>query len=98
MSDPHVKRGAFVSALTGKHGWSNDQALSFFDEHASSREIDDAIDFSLKEARRLSNLFRGLKVVPMLFMLEDNLVYLVKDWVRAKEGTDESDDDSYMGD
>jgi hypothetical protein len=31
-------------------------------------------------------------------MLEDNLVYLVKDWVRAKEGTDESDDDSYMGD
>lgn len=98
MSDPHVKRGAFVSALTGKHGWSNDQALSFFDEHASSREIDDAIDFSIKESRRLSNLFRGLKVVPMLFMLEDNLVYLVKDWVREKEGKDESDEDSYLDD
>jgi carbonic anhydrase len=101
MSDPHVKRGAFVSALTGKHGWSDDQALSFFDEHASSREIDDAIDFSIKEARRLSNLFRGLKVVPMLFMLEDNLVYLVKDWVREKEGkdeADEADEDSYLSD
>ena len=101
MSDPHVKRGAFVSALTGKHGWSDDQALSFFDEHASSREIDDAIDFSIKESRRLSNLFRGLKVVPMLFMLEDNLVYLVKDWVREKEGKDEADDvdeDSYLSD
>lgn len=34
MSDPHVKRGAFVSVLTRKHGWRNDQALAFFDEHA----------------------------------------------------------------
>jgi anti-anti-sigma regulatory factor len=98
MSDPHVKRGAFISALTGKHGWSDDQAHSFFDEHASSREIDDAIDFAVKESRRLSNLFRGLKVVPMLFMLEDNLVYLVKDWVREKEGKDEADEDSYLRD
>jgi len=96
MSDPHVKRGAFVSALTMKHGWSDDQASSFFDQHASSREISDAIDFSIKEARRLNSLFRGLKVVPMLFMLEDNLIYLVKDWLREQEGQDAEDEDSYF--
>jgi len=92
MSDPHVKRGSFIASLTGNHGWSEDQAASFFDQHASSREIDDAIDFSIKEARRLSNLFCGLKVVPMLFMLEDNLIYLVKDWVREREGVNYNDD------
>jgi SulP family sulfate permease len=98
MSNPHVKRGAFVGSLTDKHGWSEDQAMAFFDQHASSREINDAIDFSVKEARRLSSLFRGLKVVPMLFMLEDNLIYLVKDWIRDQEGGEAVVDDPYFDD
>lgn len=81
MSDPRQKRESFVGALTKKHGWTNERALEFFDKHASSREISDAIDFSVKEARRLSRLFAGARIVPMMFMLEDNMLYLVKDWV-----------------
>ncbi|MBS2008551.1 MAG: SulP family inorganic anion transporter [Cyanobacteria bacterium SZAS TMP-1] len=85
MSNPQEKREAFVASLRDRHGWTHEQALSFFDQHAQSREIDDAIDFSIKEARRLSTLFRGLKVVPLLFMLEDNCLYLVKEWLAADE-------------
>jgi len=85
MSNPRERRDAFVNMLRDRHGWTHEQALSFFDQHAASREIDDAIDFSIKESRRLGALFRGLKVVPLLFMLEDNCLYLVKEWLSAED-------------
>lgn len=91
MSNPHDKREAFVTGLADKHGWAQSQAQEFFDQHAASREISDAIDFSLKEARRLERLFRGLKIVPMMFMLEDNMLYLVKDWLDEAEPDSEAD-------
>ena len=88
MSDPHTKREDFVGALTTHHGWTEQEAKRFFDKHASSREISDAIDFSVKEARRLTRLFNGARIVPMMFMLEDNMLYLVKDWVEEELGKD----------
>ncbi|MDQ5965538.1 MAG: sulfate permease, SulP family [Cyanobacteriota bacterium erpe_2018_sw_39hr_WHONDRS-SW48-000098_B_bin.30] len=89
MSNPNQQREAFINVMAGKRGWTDAEAKGFFDKHASSREISDAIDFSVKESRRLSRLFSGVKIVPMMFMLEDNMLYLVKDWVADEvEGKD----------
>ncbi|MBX9941361.1 MAG: SulP family inorganic anion transporter [Candidatus Obscuribacterales bacterium] len=88
MSDPHKKRDDFVKSLSTVHGWKVAEASRFFDKHASSREISDAIDFSLKESRRLSKLFKGATFVPMMFLIEDNMLYLVKDWVEDELGRD----------
>lgn len=87
MSDPFSKKTQFVKILSADHGWSENDASEFFDKHASSREIDDAINFALEESERLHNLFNKLTVVPLLYNVEDNRIYLIKDWVTIHAST-----------
>ncbi len=77
--------------LRNCYGGSKEQELSFFDQHPSNRAIDDAIDFFIKVAQPLGTLYRGLKLVMPLFMLENNCLYLVKDWLSGdRECQDEA--------
>ncbi len=91
MSNTADHRDAFVTVLSQKYNWNREQALDFFDNHARSHDIGNEIDFVLQEANRLSALFPGLMVVPILFRVEDDRLYLIYDWLIAN-----AKDDSIM--
>ncbi len=91
MSNTAQHRDAFVEVLGEKYGWNREQATEFFDNHARSHDIGNEIDFVLQEANRLAALFPGLIVVPILFRVEDDRLYLIYDWLVAH-----AKDDSIM--
>ena len=79
MSNPFEKRDVVLECLTKEHGWTNYKAEAFFDRVANEKEIDDPIDFVIDETTRLTNLFKKLVVVPMLYNVDNDRLYLVKD-------------------
>ena len=81
MANTAQQRDNIVDVLSERYGWDRPKALSFFDSHARSREIGNEIDFVLQEAKRLATLFPGLVIVPILFRLEDDRLYLIYDWL-----------------
>jgi carbonic anhydrase len=88
MSNTAHHRDAFVTVLCEKYNWKRPQAVEFFDNHARSHDIGNEIDFVLQEAQRLSSLFPGLTVVPILFRVEDDRLYLIYDWLIANAKDD----------
>ncbi len=79
MTDPFADRQGLVDSLSKEHGWNQAQAEKFFDRLADEKAIDNPIDFGLEEAQRLRNLFKGLTVVPMLYNVDNDRLYLLKD-------------------
>jgi sulfate permease, SulP family len=84
MSRPQNNRDNFIKCLTEEHGWNTDLATHFFEDHIRSHEIGNEIDFILEETNRLKRTFKGLTIVPMLYRLEDNKLYLIKDWLDSQ--------------
>lgn len=87
MSRPQNNRDNFIKCLTDEHGWNTDLATRFFEDHIRSHEIGNEINFILEETNRLKRTFKGLTIVPMLYRLEDNKLYLIKDWLVSQEAT-----------
>ncbi len=88
MANTAEHREQFVRVLSEKCGWGFEKAAHFFEEHALSREIGNEIDFVLEEANRLKALFPGLEIVPMLFRVEDDRLYLIYDWLQENAASD----------
>ncbi|MBX9685872.1 MAG: SulP family inorganic anion transporter [Candidatus Obscuribacterales bacterium] len=84
MSDPFNKKEIFVETLNKVHGWTKEKAESFFDLKADRLEIEDPVDFALEESKRLSTLFPQLNVVPLLYNVDNDRLFLIKDWLQEK--------------
>ncbi len=80
MSDPFAQQQNVLDALD-TCGWSADRSRTFFDEQATARGISDPVQFALTEAERLETMFSGLNVVPLLYCVDDDRLYLIKDWL-----------------
>jgi anti-anti-sigma regulatory factor len=85
MSNPFDRREQFIHTLVAEQGWPSDKAEAFFEEGASSGEINDAIEFGMQESERLMDFFPNLNVVPLLYNVDDDKIYLLKDWLIDKE-------------
>ncbi len=81
MANTSEHREQFIDVLTKGFSWESDRAVEFFDSHSLSREIGNELDFVVEEADRIEKLFPGLKVVPLLFRVEDSHLYLIYDWL-----------------
>ena len=81
MANTGPQRENFVAVLNSVAGWDKKKAQQFFDDHSRSREIGNEIDFVLREAERLEEMFAGVMVVPMLFRVDDDKLYLIYDWL-----------------
>lgn len=88
MSNTGDLRETFIDNLADNYKWSKSKATTFFDDHIRSKDIGNEVDFVLEEALRLSKVFPGLKVIPMLFRVEDNRLYLILDWLWANAADD----------
>ncbi|MEO7998569.1 MAG: carbonic anhydrase [Gemmatimonadaceae bacterium] len=68
----------FVTGLTEHAGWDVARAEKHFAESIPKFAMDDEIEFVMKEAERLRGLYPKISVVPLLYRVEDDLLYQLK--------------------
>jgi carbonic anhydrase len=71
------KEAAFVDGLRRNGGWDQQWAEEHFMHFAPMFEIGNEIDFVLSEAKRLRLRYPRIQVAPMMYRIEDNLLYLI---------------------
>jgi carbonic anhydrase len=73
------RRQEFVDGLVVQGGWEREWAEAHFMNFAPMFEIGDETDFVLSEARRLRQRYPRVLVAPLLYRVEDNRLYLVRE-------------------
>ena len=73
------KKPEFISGLVDRAGWSEEQAEEHFMNYAPMFEIGNEIDFTLSEAQRLRNRYPMIQIAPMIYKVEDNMLYMIKE-------------------
>jgi carbonic anhydrase len=72
------RKEPFVQGLVEKAGWDSQWAEEHFMHYAPMFEIGNEIDFVLSEAKRLRLRYPKTEVVPLVYQVEDNLLYLIR--------------------
>jgi carbonic anhydrase len=73
------RKEQFIDNLVVNAGWTQTQAEEHFTSLAPLFEIGNEIDFVLNEADRLRRRYPKILVAPMLYRVEDNLLYLLNE-------------------
>ena len=73
------KKEQFVNGLVDNAGWNKEFAIEHFNQFAPMFEIGNEIDFVLSETQRLRNRYPKITVAPMLYKVEDNLLYMIRE-------------------
>jgi carbonic anhydrase len=73
------KKSQFIEKLAENGGWSMEQAEEHFNNYAPIFEIDNEIDFIISETARLRLRYPKVKIAPMYYKVEDNLLYFIKE-------------------
>lgn len=74
-----ARKDAFIQGLVDTAGWEREFAEQHFTQFAPMFEIGNEIDFVLSEAQRLRLRYPKIQVAPLLYKVEDNLLYQVKE-------------------
>lgn len=74
-----ARRETFINGLVENAGWERDFAEQHFTQFAPMFEIGNEIDFVSSEAKRLRSRYPKVQVAPLLYMVEDNFLYQVKE-------------------
>ena len=69
----------FVSGMVEHAGWERARAEKHFADSVPKFAIDDEVGFVMREAERLRGLYPKVTVVPLLYRVEDDLLYQLKD-------------------
>jgi carbonic anhydrase len=73
------RRELFIQGLVDNAGWQRDLAEEHFMQFAPMFEIGNEIDFVSSEARRLRLRYPKIQIAPLLYRVEDNLLYLIQE-------------------
>ena len=73
------RKEAFIRGLVERAGWTPQQAEEHFNTFMPMHEIVNPVDFILAEASRLRAKYPKITVAPMLYKVEDNRLYLLKE-------------------
>lgn len=73
------KKDEFINGLVEGAGWSREQAEEQFMNSAPKFEIGNEIDFILSETRRLRLQYPKIQIAPIIYLVEDNKLYLIKE-------------------
>lgn len=74
-----ARREAFIKGLIENAGWEAEWAEQHFMHFAPMFEIGNEVDFVLSEAKRLRLRYPKIEVAPLLYKVEDNLLYQVSE-------------------
>ena len=73
------RKDIFINGLVDNAGWDREWAEQHFTQFAPMFEIGNEIDFVLSEAQRLRLRYPKIQVAPLLYKVEDNLLYQVQE-------------------
>jgi len=74
-----ARRDLFINGLVENAGWEKDWAEEHFMHFSPMFEIGNEVDFVLSEVKRLRLRYPKIKVAPLIYKVEDNLLYQVKE-------------------
>lgn len=72
-----ARKQQFIDGLMNQAGWLRDAAEEHFHQFAPMFEIGNETDFVLSEAKRLRLRYPKIPVAPMIYRVEDGLLYLL---------------------
>jgi len=73
------RKSEFINGLVENAGWESAKAEEHFNQFAPMYEIGSEIDFVLSETIRLRSRYPKVKIAPMLYLVEDNNLYFIKE-------------------
>ncbi|MDP3829958.1 MAG: hypothetical protein Q8Q47_01730, partial [Ignavibacteriaceae bacterium] len=73
------KKEKFIQGLVKNGGWDSQWAEEHFNQFAPMFEIGNEIDFTLSEVKRLRQRYPKVVVAPLLYLVEDGKLYLIKE-------------------
>jgi carbonic anhydrase len=73
------KRDQFVQGLVENAGWEKERGEEHFRHFAPMFEIGNEIDFIMSETKRLRLSFPKIQVAPLIYRVEDNLLYFIRE-------------------
>lgn len=77
-----ARKEQFIKGLVENAGWQLESAKDHFNHFAPMFEIENEIDFVLSETKRLRSRYPKIQIAPMLYRIEDNLLYLMNEDTR----------------
>jgi carbonic anhydrase len=80
------RREQFIKGLMDAAGWDEARATRHFEESAPKFGFPDEVEFVLREAERLRAIYPRIAVVPLLYRVEDDLLYQLRPAVGALSG------------
>ena len=75
MARLEQRREQFVNGLVQAAGWDHARAVKHFEDSAPKFGIRDEVEFVLREAERLRGIYPRIAIVPLLYRVEDDLLY-----------------------
>ena len=79
MVNLHARKREFVEGLMERGGWEQELAEQHFLHFSPLFEIGNEIDFVLSETIRLRNRYPKVGVAPLMYRVEDNRLYLLRE-------------------
>ncbi len=79
MVDLESKKEIFIQGMIDRAGWTRQDAEEHFVQNAPLHEIVNETDFVLSEYRRLQTKYPKVLVAPMIYKVEDGLLYLAQE-------------------
>lgn len=74
-----ARREQFIQGLVDDGGWEQEWAEEHFTHFAPMFEIGNAVDFVLSEAQRLRLRYPRVQVAPLMYLVEDNRLYMIRE-------------------
>ncbi len=74
-----ARKQKFVDGLVEGAGWSAEAAEEHFYHYAPMFEIGNETDFILSEVKRLRLRYPGIVLAPMMYRVEDNRLYILRE-------------------
>ena len=71
------RREQFIRGLMDAAGWDEARAIRHFEEAAPKFGIRDEVEFVIGEADRLRGIYPRIAIAPLLYRVEDDLLYQV---------------------
>jgi carbonic anhydrase len=74
-----ARRQLFVDGLVEHAGWTLQAAEEHFNTFAPMFEVSNEVDFILSEVQRLRSRYPAILVAPMIYRMEDNRLYVIRE-------------------
>jgi len=72
------RREQFIQGLIDAAGWDEARAIKHFEDCAPKFGFRDEVEFVLGEADRLRSIYPRISIVPLLYRVEDDLLYQLR--------------------